>query len=194
MFFMPMGWDYVSELLPLTDIFFILMIWVWTLVEWYWQGETEELGEKPVPVPLCPPQITHGLTGREPGPPRWKAGDCLSHGTASPRVRRVYMTQRLCWKVYISLAGQTISFIVWLHCRVHICHPESLKPRSLLRILLRCFILCICFSCSLFSSWIIQWFLTFVSRGSSVSIVSGYGLDYRAVEVRSPAEAGRFFL
>jgi hypothetical protein len=25
-------------------------------------GETEELGEKPVPVSLCPPQITHGLT------------------------------------------------------------------------------------------------------------------------------------
>jgi hypothetical protein len=37
-------------------------IWVWrTTVEWYWQGKTEELGEKPVPVPLCPPQIPHGL-------------------------------------------------------------------------------------------------------------------------------------
>jgi hypothetical protein len=39
------------------------MIWVWTaMVEWYWQRKTEELGEKPVPVPLCPPQIPHGLT------------------------------------------------------------------------------------------------------------------------------------
>jgi hypothetical protein len=28
----------------------------------YWQGKNEELGEKPVPVPLCPPQISHGLT------------------------------------------------------------------------------------------------------------------------------------
>jgi hypothetical protein len=38
------------------------MIWVWrATVEWYWQGKTEELGEKPVPVPLCPPQIPHGL-------------------------------------------------------------------------------------------------------------------------------------
>jgi hypothetical protein len=27
---------------------------------------------KPVPVPLCPPQIPHA-TGREPGPPRWEA-------------------------------------------------------------------------------------------------------------------------
>jgi hypothetical protein len=33
-----------------------------------------------------------------------------------------------------------------------------------------------------------------VSRGSSVSIVSGYGLDDRAIEVRSPAEANGFFL
>jgi hypothetical protein len=32
------------------------VIWVWrATVEWYWQGKTEELGEKPVPVPLCPP-------------------------------------------------------------------------------------------------------------------------------------------
>jgi hypothetical protein len=28
----------------------------------YWQGKTEKLGEKPVPVPLCPPKIPHGLT------------------------------------------------------------------------------------------------------------------------------------
>jgi hypothetical protein len=31
------------------------------------------------------------------------------------------------------------------------------------------------------------------SRGSSVSIVSGYGLDYRPIEVRSPTEAKRIF-
>jgi hypothetical protein len=34
----------------------------------------------------------------------------------------------------------------------------------------------------------------FVSRGSSVSIVSGYGLDDRAIEVRFPAEAKGFLL
>jgi hypothetical protein len=32
------------------------------MVGWYWQGKTEELGEKPAPVPLCPPQIPHGST------------------------------------------------------------------------------------------------------------------------------------
>jgi hypothetical protein len=35
-------------------------------VEWNWQGKTEVLGEKPVPVPLCPPQIPHGLTRYRP--------------------------------------------------------------------------------------------------------------------------------
>jgi hypothetical protein len=39
------------------------MIWVWwATVEWYRQEKTEEPGEKPVPVPLCPPRIPHGLT------------------------------------------------------------------------------------------------------------------------------------
>jgi hypothetical protein len=39
------------------------MIWVWrATVEWYWRGKTKELGEKPVPMPLCPPQIPHGFT------------------------------------------------------------------------------------------------------------------------------------
>jgi hypothetical protein len=31
-------------------------------VEWNWQGKTEVLGGKPVPVPLCPQQTPHGLT------------------------------------------------------------------------------------------------------------------------------------
>jgi hypothetical protein len=47
-------------------------------------GENRQLGEKPVPVPLCPPQISHGLDlgsnsglrGERPATNR------LSHGTA----------------------------------------------------------------------------------------------------------------
>jgi hypothetical protein len=31
------------------------------------------------------------------------------------------------------------------------------------------------------------------SRDSSVNMLSGYGLDYRAIEVRSPAETKRIF-
>jgi hypothetical protein len=38
-----------------------------TLVELYWQGGAEVLGEKPVSVQLCPPGI-------ETTSPRWQAG------------------------------------------------------------------------------------------------------------------------
>jgi hypothetical protein len=42
-----------------------------------------------------------------------------------------------------------------------------------------------------FSSWLC---ICITEPGSSVSIVSGYGLDNRAINVRSPAEAKGFFL
>jgi hypothetical protein len=34
------------------------------------RGRSKTSGEKPGPVPLCPPQIPHGLSGREAGSPR----------------------------------------------------------------------------------------------------------------------------
>jgi hypothetical protein len=37
-------------------------------------------------------------------------------------------------------------------------------------------------------------YLYYEEPGSSVSVVSGYRLDDRAIEVRSPAEVKRFFL
>jgi hypothetical protein len=43
---------------PLGDIWWVLRL----AIEWYWQGKPEGFGEKPVPLPLCKPQITHGLT------------------------------------------------------------------------------------------------------------------------------------
>jgi hypothetical protein len=48
------------------------------------RGKTEILGEKPVPVPLCPPQIPHGPTpGSNPGlRGEMTATNRLSHGAA----------------------------------------------------------------------------------------------------------------
>jgi hypothetical protein len=48
-------------------------------------GENRQLGEKPVPVPLCPPQISHGLDlGSNPGLRGERpATSRLSHGKAS---------------------------------------------------------------------------------------------------------------
>ena len=31
------------------------------LFEWYWQKKTDVLWRKPMPLPVCPPQIPHGL-------------------------------------------------------------------------------------------------------------------------------------
>jgi hypothetical protein len=61
-----LGWDYVSELRPPTGLLFIPQI-IYEYGEPWWNDIDSEkpkkkLGEKPVPVPLCPPQISHGLT------------------------------------------------------------------------------------------------------------------------------------
>jgi hypothetical protein len=42
--------------------FFVLFPSNGAPVEWNWQGKTKVLGEKPVAVPLCPPQIPRGPT------------------------------------------------------------------------------------------------------------------------------------
>jgi hypothetical protein len=42
--------------------FFLLFHFNGAPVEWNWQGKTEVLKGKPVPVPPCPPQIPHGPT------------------------------------------------------------------------------------------------------------------------------------
>jgi hypothetical protein len=50
------------------DLFFFIFPCNRAPVEWNWQGKTEVLVEKPVPVPLFAPQIPHGMTpGSNPG-------------------------------------------------------------------------------------------------------------------------------
>jgi hypothetical protein len=67
-------------------LFFLVFGNVEPAVEWYWQGKTEGLGEKPVPVPLCPPQIPLDCPGREPGRRGERpATNRLSYGTDHTR-------------------------------------------------------------------------------------------------------------
>jgi hypothetical protein len=62
-FFMSRGWDHLwtaasnGHIVHPPDDMWVHSI----MVEWYWQGNPEELGEKPVPVPVCSPQVPHGL-------------------------------------------------------------------------------------------------------------------------------------
>jgi hypothetical protein len=81
-----MGWDYVSMNLGFQGALCPSPRWYISecgaAVEWSWQRKTE-LGEKPVPVPLCPPEInptrSHlGLRGEK------LATNRLSYGTALP--------------------------------------------------------------------------------------------------------------
>jgi hypothetical protein len=64
------------------EVFFLLLHFNGTPVEWNWQGKTEVLGEKPVPMPLCPPQIPHG------NPEPW-------HGQAEPSLLFLLLTKLL---------------------------------------------------------------------------------------------------
>jgi hypothetical protein len=70
------------------------------------------------------------------------------------------------------IVTQHVWFLTW-------CTNTALLP-SIVGISQRCFLI---FNHPIFGFW---------SRGSSVSTVSGYGLDDLAIEVRSPAEAKDF--
>jgi hypothetical protein len=75
---MSTGWDYVSELRPLTGLLFIPQM-IYESGEPRWndidKGKTEKLAEKPVPMQLYPPQIPHGLTQVQTWAPWWEASD-----------------------------------------------------------------------------------------------------------------------
>jgi hypothetical protein len=80
-----MGWEHVSELLPLTDILFISQT-IYEYEERRWNDidrKNEAFGDKPVPVTLCPTRIdpgtNQGLRGEMPATNR------LSHDTAHVR-------------------------------------------------------------------------------------------------------------
>jgi hypothetical protein len=69
----------VTELQPPTLLLLFIPQVIYEYGEPPWWNDidrgTEELGEKPVPVPLCPPQFAHGLTRERKLASTVKAGD-----------------------------------------------------------------------------------------------------------------------
>jgi hypothetical protein len=57
----PQPWGLLCNPVMKMILFFFVFPCNGAPVEWNWQGKTEVLGVKPVPVPLCPPQIRRGL-------------------------------------------------------------------------------------------------------------------------------------
>jgi hypothetical protein len=58
----PQPWGFLCNPVMNTMIIFCPFISNGAPVERNWQGKTEVIGEKPVPAPLCPPQIPYGPT------------------------------------------------------------------------------------------------------------------------------------
>ena len=78
----PQTWGLLCN--PVTKMIFLVFPCNWAPVEWHWQGKTKIPGENPVPVPLCPPQIPHGMTQDRTRALRGerRATNRLSHSTA----------------------------------------------------------------------------------------------------------------
>jgi hypothetical protein len=82
--------------------FFQVMEWKhrWNEID---RGKPKYSGEKPVPVPLCPPQIPNGHRGSNPGLRGEKpAPNRLSHGTAVG-----WFTWRIVWPLCRHLSFNT---------------------------------------------------------------------------------------
>jgi hypothetical protein len=98
-------------------------------VEWYWQGKIEELGEKPVPVPLCPPQIPLDWPGREPRRLTW----AMARPCSSVTSRRYCVACKRVW--YANPCYWNIPRVFLATCRILSCkldvyclgHPTSRK-------------------------------------------------------------------
>jgi hypothetical protein len=84
-------------------------------VEWNWQGETEELGEKPVPVPLCPPQIPH-----------WLTRDRTRASAVGGRRLTAWAMARQCILYYLITYGMSVFEAVFLSFKCSICRRLEL--------------------------------------------------------------------
>ena len=106
-------------------------------VEWNWRRKTEVLREKPILVPLCPPQITHGLTrDRTRASDERPATNRLNHGTAlcyrvSHTALRSYVTTRKKNQLIIRYERTSIFSYVTLTTVQNNLHPSV---RTILRI------------------------------------------------------------
>jgi hypothetical protein len=95
-------------------------------LEWNWQGKTKVLGEKHVPVPLCPPQIPRGVNRDR---TRASATNRLSHCTTllTTSVSTRWHKHR---RQHMIVTVQLTAFLLLHFCIRRACAATSL-PRVL---------------------------------------------------------------
>jgi hypothetical protein len=105
-------------------------------VEWNWQGKTEELGEKPVPVPLCPQQIPHGLTRDRTRASAVGGRRLTASATARPSIHLTswgdsnyehLRTQRWGWSLDL---GYVKAKVGWRKLQHEDSHTRKVHPRT----------------------------------------------------------------
>jgi len=82
------------------------------MVEWYWEGKTEVLGENLFPVPLFPPHISHGLKLKSP---------CITRIQSVPRSKHT--------PVSVIKTGQLMLYreIIAVCCQIHTKHVSFVR-------------------------------------------------------------------
>jgi hypothetical protein len=85
------------------------------LVEWYWQGNTDVVGEKRVPVSPCPPQIRHGCCPKiEPGPHTVRGRQLTAWAMAHPQSRaylRSIFSKRKCIRIMLHFLRRVLGLL-----------------------------------------------------------------------------------
>jgi hypothetical protein len=95
-------------------------------VEWYWQGKTEVSGEKPVPMPLCPPQILHGLT-RDRTRASMVGGQWLTAWAMAWPIRPTYSNGTVHWTAVVWIPAEITSWSLYCY---HILNGYGVQPVS----------------------------------------------------------------
>ena len=98
-----------------------------TMVEWYWHGVTEVLGENPVPMIFCPTHIHLDWPGIESGHPLSEVcGNRLNHGTD-----RSYVAYKTVNTSIWGFAWLTCSYILTtIGCISQVSHQAAIRHHT----------------------------------------------------------------
>jgi hypothetical protein len=113
----PWGLAYCATLWWRWLVFFFVFPCNGAPEEWNWQGKTEVLGEEPVPVPLCPPQILHGLTRDRTRTSAMRGRRLIAWAMARPHA--FYLFLIYCWVLTGNFRKTGLNSAWWTYVQHH---------------------------------------------------------------------------